>query len=301
MNPVIQLPTIAELCRFLGIQAQHPLVAVVDFGRMDERFADDIRISAGFYSLMFKNYGCSHVRYGRQALDFTDGSLICIAPNQVLTISNDGGDAPTTREGWGLFFHPELLHGSALASGIDRYTFFDYEVSEALHLSDKEKLILNDGIAKIVSELNENIDGYSQSLIVSNIELLLNYCMRFYGRQFITRQSVNSGVVTDIERYLKQHFRQTGELGSLPTVKGLAERVHLSPGYLGDLVKKETGRSAQDLIHLHLIEEAKLRLRSSDQAVNEIAYALGFEYPQYFSKLFKKKTGETPASYRLLN
>lgn len=301
MKPIVKLNTIADLCAAMGIKSKHPLIAVLDFSQMDVHMAADVRMSAGFYTLMFKNYGCGHVRYGRQALDFNDGSLVCIAPHQVLTIEQEL-EAPTDREGWGLYFHPDLLHGSALATTIDRYTFFAYEVSEALHLSDKEKLVLNDCVLKITTELDENIDTYSHALIVSTLELLLNYCMRFYSRQFITRAPINSGVVAKAERILKGHFRST-ELQSrgLPTVKSLADQLHLSAGYLGDLLRKETGSNAQDLIHHHLIEEAKQRLRGSDDAVSEIAYSLGFEYPQYFSKLFKKKTGQTPAAFRNLN
>jgi YesN/AraC family two-component response regulator len=171
-----------------------------------------------------------------------------------------------------------------------------------LHLSEKEKATLFDCISKIESELHENIDTHSQTIIVSTIELLLNYCTRFYGRQFITRKSSNNSVVAQVERLLSEYFKRTDihELG-LPTVKYLAEQVHLSPSYLSDLLKRETGKNTQDHIHFYLVEEAKSVLLSTDKSVGAIAYSLGFEYPQYFNKLFKQKTGKTPVEFRSMN
>ncbi len=211
-------------------------------------------------------------------------------------------DKKENRVGWGLFFHPDLLLGTSLGNKMNEYTFFSYEVSEALHLSDKEKQVLADCIQKIATELDENIDSYSQNLIVSNIEVLLNYCSRYYGRQFITRKNSHSHTVLTIEKLLKAYFnaQKIREKG-LPTVKYLAEKVHLSPSYLSDLLKKETGMNAQDHIHYYLIEAAKNIILNSNDSISEIAYSLGFEYPQYFSKLFKQKTGQTPIEYRNLN
>jgi AraC-like DNA-binding protein len=179
------------------------------------------------------------------------------------------------------------------------YNFFSYEISESLHLSEKEKQALYDCVLKIQSELQENIDVHSQNIIVATLDLLLSYCSRFYGRQFITRKSSNNVVVAQIEKILSEYFKQNDK--SLPTVKYLAEQVHLSPGYLSDLLKKETGKNTQDHIHFYLIEEAKNILLSTNKSVNEIAYSLGFEYPQYFNKLFKQKTGKTPVEFRNLN
>ena len=182
------------------------------------------------------------------------------------------------------------------------YNFFSYEISEALHLSEKEKLILYDCVGKIEAELRANIDVHSQSIIVSTLELLLNYCTRFYGRQFITRKSSNHFVVAQIEKLLNDYLKSNpvNDKG-LPTVSYLAEQVHLSPGYLSDLLKKESGKNAQDHIHFYLIEEAKNILLSTNKSVGEIAYSLGFEYPQYFNKLFKLKTGKTPMEFRSMN
>lgn len=299
MKEIIKLQSISDLNKFIALSTQHPLVAVVDFSKMDEYIENGTRISADFYTIMFKNYCANKIRYGRSSYDFQEGSLICIAPKQVLTMDSEI-EKREDMMGWGLFFHPDILRGTALASKMKDYTFFSYETSEALHLSEKEKEILFDCVQKIESELKENIDSHSQTLIVSNIELLLNYCARYYGRQFITRKHSNSSIVSQVEKLLQEYFdtqdiRQQG----LPSVKWLAEQVHLSPGYLGDLLKKETGMNAQDHIHYHLIEAAKNILLNSDRSVSEIAYSLGFEYPQYFSKLFKMKTGKSPGEYRL--
>lgn len=301
MKPIIQLHSISEINHFVQSKTNHPLVAVVDFGKADEYIEEGTRISADFYSIMFKNYCANKLRYGRQTYDFQEGNLICIAPKQVLTMDNEI-EKRENMMGWGLFFHPDLLRGTSLGQKMNEYTFFSYEISEALHLSEKEKQILFDCVQKIESELNENIDGHSQTLIVSNIELLLNYCSRYYGRQFITRKSNNLSTVQQIEKLLTSYFRmQNLKEAGLPTVKYLADQVHLSPGYLSDLLKKETGMNAQDHIHYYLIEEAKNVLLNTDHAVGEIAYTLGFEYPQYFSKLFKQKTGMTPVEYRNIN
>ena len=182
------------------------------------------------------------------------------------------------------------------------YSFFSYEIAEALHLSEKEKQILWDCVMKLQLELQENIDIHSQAILVSSLELLLNYCSRFYGRQFITRKNSNNAVVAQIENILSEYFKETdiSEKG-LPTVKFLADQVNLSPGYLSDLLKKETGKNTQDHIHFYLIEEAKNILLNTNKSVGEIAYSLGFEYPQYFNKLFKKKTGKTPVEFRGMN
>ncbi len=301
MSNIIHLQSIADLGNFAQFKPKHPLVAVVDFSNFDEELDEAVRISADFYSIMFKNYCANNLRYGRRPFDFQEGSLMCVAPRQVLSMDNEV-QPRDDKMGWGLFFHPDLLRGTALGGEMAEYTFFQYEVSEALHLSDKEKNILHDCVQKIENELQENIDTHSQTLIISNIELLLNYAARYYGRQFITRKKANSGVLSKVEAYLRQHFRK-GNLqeAGLPTVNELAEHVHLSASYLSDLLKKETGMHAQDHIHYHLIEEAKNVLISTDHSVSEVAYALGFGYPQYFSKLFKKKTGYSPAEFRNLN
>jgi AraC-like DNA-binding protein len=299
MSQLIHL-TIAEISKMLNESDYHPLVAVVDLSQTNDHIHEETKITTDFYSVMFKNYCRSYITYGRKSIDFDQGSLICMAPNQVFSIDNEiePRDNPM---GWGLFFHPDLIRNTSLNSKMKDYSFFSYEMAEALHLSEKEKQLLYECIVKIQSELKENIDDYSQTIIVSTIELLLNYCSRFYGRQFITRKATNRDILAKVEALLKQHFSIKTIPNGLPTVKHLADAVHLSPGYLGDLLKKETGLNAQEHIHQYVIEEAKNILLNSNQSVSEIAFHLGFEYPQYFSRLFKQKTGKTPLEFRNLN
>ena len=302
MSEIIQLQSIADLHKLFNLgNSQHPLVAVLDFSKVTEQVEQNSKITTDFYSIMFKNYCKNHIKYGRKTIDFQDGNLICIAPNQTIEIDNEIEERED-KMGWGLFFHPDLIRSTTLNQKIKEYSFFQYEVSEALHLSDKEKNILLECVQKIQTELQENIDVHSQYIIVSTIELLLNYCSRFYGRQLITRSQNNKSIISQIENLLTQYFadNKINEQG-LPTVKYLANKVHLSPSYLSDLLKKETGKNAQEHIHFYLIEEAKNILLNSEKNINEIAFDLGFEYPQYFNKLFKKKTGKTPMEYRNLN
>lgn len=301
MKPVLQLHSIPDINHFIENKTKHPLVAVIDFSKVEDKIEEGTRILCDFYIIMFKNYSCNTFRYGRKTYDFQDGSLMCLAPKQMLTMDTET-EQRNDKLGWGLFFHPDLIRGTGLGKTIKDYTFFSYETNEALHLSNKEKQTLYEIVQKIDAELSENIDRYSQTLIVSNIELLLNYCTRYYDRQFITRKAENSDVLTKVERVLAHYFQSANlvEKG-LPTVKFLADKVHLSAHYLSDLLKKETGMNAQERIHYHLIEEAKNLLLNSSQSVSELAYALGFEYPQYFSRLFKLKTGMTPIEYRGMN
>jgi len=300
MSINIYLSAIADVYRFFNLdqRLKHPLVAVVNFTEVNEQVDDETLGSGNYYCLLFKKYNGNHVRYGRKVVDFNHGSLICLAPNQVLELERDISGY-TGKEGWAVFFHPDLIRNTSLNDKMKDYTFFSYEVSEALHMSEKEKQIFFDCVQKLDSELQENIDVHSDAIIVSNIELLLNYCSRFYGRQFITRKSINNSVVAQVEKILVDYFGE-GKLKKqgLPTVKSLADKVNLSPGYLSDLLKKETGKNAQDYIHFHLIQEAKNVLLNTDKSVGEVAYLLGFEYPQYFNRLFKKKTGLTPNEYR---
>lgn len=299
---MIQLKTIADLHHVFNLgHSHHPLVAILDFSKVTENVEEYSKISTDFYSIMFKNYCKNSMKYGRKTIDFQDGNLICIAPNQTIEMDNEVVERED-KMGWGLFFHTDLIRATTLNDKIKDYTFFNYDVSEALHLSDKEKGILYECVQKIQAELQENIDVHSQHIIVSTIELLLNYCSRFYGRQMITRSQSNKSIISQIESVLTEYFANAKikEQG-LPTVKFLADQVNLSPSYLSDLLKKETGKNTQEHIHFYLIEEAKNYLINTEKNINEIAYSLGFEYPQYFNKLFKQKTGSTPMEYRNLN
>ena len=302
MKELIQLQSITDLHKLFNLgKSQHPLVAVIDFSKVTEQVETNSTITTDFYTIMFKNYCKNNIKYGRRAIDFQDGNLICIAPNQIIEIDNEVEERED-KMGWGLFFHTELIRSTSLNEKIKSFNFFNYEVSEALHLSEKEKNILFECVQKIETELQENIDVHSQYIIVSTIELLLNYCSRFYGRQLITRSQNNKSIINQIENLLKKYF-ENGNIKEqgLPTVKYLADKVHLSPSYLSDLLKKETGKNAQEHIHFYIIDEAKNYLLNSVKNINEIAYDLGFEYPQYFNKLFKQKTGKTPMEFRNLN
>jgi AraC-like DNA-binding protein len=302
MKAIVHLHSVADLYKLFNLgNSHHPLVAVLDFSNVSEQVEEYSKISTDFYSIMFKNYCKNNIKYGRKAIDFQDGNLICIAPNQTIEIDNEI-EHKEHMMGWGLFFHPDLIRATSLNDKLKSYSFFNYDVTEALHLSDKEKNILFECVQKIQAELQENIDVHSQYIIVSTIELLLNYCSRFYGRQMITRSQTNKSIISQIETILNIYFSETnGKEQGLPSVAFLAEKVNLSPSYLSDLLKKESGKNAQEHIHFYLIEEAKSYLINTDKNINEIAYSLGFEYPQYFNKLFKQKTGKTPLEYRNLN
>ncbi|MFN5090765.1 MAG: helix-turn-helix domain-containing protein [Bacteroidota bacterium] len=304
MGNIIRLESISQLnALFQQTAPKHPLISVVDFSKIEKHEKiEEIKLTCGFYSVMFKNHCANKLKYGKEYYDFQEGTLMCIAPNQIITIENNANSENADIVGWGLFFHPDLIRGTSLGNKIKEYTFFSYEVNEALHLSDKEKQTLWDCVDKLENELSENIDLHSQNLITSNIELLLNYCARYYDRQFITRKKVNTNLLTKFETILNSYFNSNDQqYKKLPSVKYFADLLFLSPNYLSDLLKKETGKTAQEYLHYYLIEEAKNNLLNTDDPINEIAFNLGFEYPQYFSKLFKSKTGMTPLAYRNMN
>lgn len=304
MGNIIRLESISQLnALFQQTAPKHPLIAVIDFSKMEKHEkVEEIKLTCGFYSVMFKNHCANKLKYGKEYYDFQEGTLMCIASNQIITIENDANSENADIVGWGLFFHPDLIRGTSLGNKIKEYTFFSYEVNEALHLSDKEKQTLWDCVDKLENELSENIDLHSQTLITSNIELLLNYCARYYDRQFITRKKVNTNLLRKFETTLNSYFNSNDQqYKKLPSVKYFAELLFLSPNYLSDLLKKETGKTAQEYLHYYLIEEAKNNLLNTNAPINEIAYNLGFEYPQYFSKLFKSKTGMTPLAFRKMN
>ena len=301
MDNIVHIKTISEMNKMLGQEEpRHPLIGVIDFAKVDFSLASNIKLTTGFYTIMLKNLCPGTMRYGRNYYDFQEGTLSFLAPNQM--ISMEDPDETQDVYGWGLAFHPELIRGTSLSTKMKDYNFFSYNVYEALHLSDREKSKLGEIVEDIKLELEQNIDKHSKTLVVSTIELLLNYCTRYYDRQFITRTETNKDIIGDFKGVLENYF-ESKELQNLgfPSVKYFAEQLHLSPNYLSDLLKKETGKNGTEHIQLHVIELAKDKLLSSMASVSEIAYDLGFEYPQYFSKMFKKNTGMTPAEYRNLN
>ena len=254
----------------------------------------------GFYAVFLKEIKCGDMRYGRNFYDYQEGTLVFLAPGQIVGISNNG--EVFQPKGYALIFHPDLLRGTSLARKIHEYTFFSYESNEALHLSEQERRTFLECLHNIEEELQHSIDKHSKNLIVNNIELLLNYCMRFYDRQFITRSNINKDILTKFEHLLNDYFLsdKPQEIG-LPSVQYCADQLHLSPNYFGDLIKKETGNSPQEHIQLKLIATAKERIFDTSKSISEVAYDLGFKYPQHFTRLFKKVVGCSPNEYRQMN
>jgi AraC-like DNA-binding protein len=296
-DEIYRVKSISELHEIVRVgKSKHPLITIIDYSKVDVADAPESgRFVCEFYSINFKSH-CS-LRYGRQFFDHKEGTLLCTAPEQVLTMENT--ERTNNVKGWGLFFHPEFIRNTPLGSKIMEYSFFRYEEKEALHLSFDEKNILTTILEQIEKEYQTNIDKHSQTLLLSNLELLLNYCMRFYGRQFITRTNQNKDVIIQFEQFLTAYIHSDQlKRSGLPTVKLCAENLNLSANYLSDLLKSETGKNAQEHIHFYLLDKAKTLLRNTNKTVNEIAFELGFEYPQNFSKLFKKKLGISPSDYR---
>jgi AraC-like DNA-binding protein len=255
------------------------------------------KLTNPFYTITLKTKTSVEFKYGRDYFDFSEGVLLGLAPNQIIEI--DEVAEKGAMEGWALYFHPDLIRESSLIDKIEDFGFFSYQANEALHLSEKEREALSQIIEKIKEEYQSNLDHFSRNILVSNIELLLNYIQRFYSRQFLTRKTKNTDVLNNFQRLLKAYFEAEDiSIIGLPKVSYFAQQLNLSDSYLGDLLKNETGMHAQEHIHQFIIEKAKNRLLQTNHTVSEIAYDLGFEYPQYFSRLFKKKTGVSPNKYR---
>lgn len=301
MDHIITLNTLTQAHQAMGLpHPKHPLVTMVRDKELGDVSAfQGTKMVVNFYQVIFKQMGCGSVQYGKNSYDYGEGTLIFTAPGQVLGYNNDGEASTEESNGWRLAFHPDLIRKSDLGDKISQYSFFGYEVHEALHLSEAERTIIEELLEKIVKEYSQNLDRHSQHLIISNIQLLLDYCLRFYDRQFYTRTNLNSDVISRFERLLHAHYQTDRVLEKgIPSVSYMASQLNLSPNYLSDLLKKETGKTAQEHIHLYLIEQAKSRLLNSDHSISEIGYSLGFEYPQHFSNLFKAKTGMSPRAYR---
>lgn len=300
MNKVIRIESISQLHELIGYEKpKHPLISVIDYSKTKPVISTaDLHIITSFYSINLKEGPSCKTKYGRQYYDFEEGSLVFLAPEKAAYIDEDQPEEPEST-GWNLCFHPDLIYKSSLSQKISDYTFFTYEHNEALHLSDQEKQKITDIVNEIKHEYSQNMDDYSQDLIISQLELFLNYCQRFYGRQFMTRTKVNKTIVTRLDKFLKDYF-QSHQLKLLgpPSVKFCAQAMGYSPNYLSDLLKKETGKNTQEHVYFHLIEKAKILLLETDEPVSAIASELGFDYPQHFSKLFKNKTGRSPAEYR---
>lgn len=299
MEDILVVKSVIELHKLMGYGApQHPLLTVLDLSKLTMgKELTQQRIAVDMYSVTLKTKYCSPFKYGREYFDFDGGTLFAMEPGQVFASeeSYEQGDL----EGWALYFHPDFLLRHKLMTDVRGYGYFSYNVKEALHLSESEIASLDEIIQKIQIELIQNIDDFSQGIQLANIDLLLKYVDRYFNRQFITRKHANQEVLTKVNEVLDTYFEKDniGEYG-LPSVNFVAEQVFLSPKYLSDLLKKETGHSAQETIHHYILKLAKHRLLSTNDTVAEISYSLGFEYPQYFSRMFKNNTGMTPKEFR---
>ena len=295
---IIQIDSVDSYNKLYGWETLHPLVTVVNHANPMASDLNHSRLNYGLYALFLKQGdGCS-IRYGREKYDYQEGTVVSFKPGQVVEVEwDESRPMPPSR---GLLFNPDLLFGTQLGRRINDYTFFDYDQREALHLSEREQRMVVELFDRIEEELQHPIDKHSQTLITDAIGLLLDYCMRYYDRQFITRHKVNSDILTAFHQQLREYFVSGHpERNGLPTVAYFADKACLSPNYFGDLISKESGTTAQRHIQDAVIDRSKQLLVETRLPVSEIAYQLGFEYPQHFSRLFKSRTGMTPNEYRL--
>lgn len=295
MSKFIEFNTVNQYNEYNNTETLHPLVSVVDYSKLPMRNRFSARF--GLYAVMLKDLKCGELRYGRQYYDYQEGTMVFISPGQEVSIENE--NEMYQPKGFALVFHPDFIRGTNLGKSIDQYHFFSYSVNEAVHLSERERQIVLDFYGKIQYELQHAIDKHSKKLIISTIELFLDYCTRFYDRQFITRDEVNKGILGRFEKLLSDYFNSDKPLhDGLPSVSYFAAQMNLSPNYFGDLVRKETGRSAQEFIQSRIIDLAKDRMHDPSKSVSQVAYELGFKYPQHFTRLFRQKVGKSPAEYR---
>jgi AraC family transcriptional activator of pobA len=294
MEEILKFDTIGQYNAFNRNETLHPLVSIVDLSKAAPRRLR--RLSYGFYVVFLKEIKCGDLRYGCSHYDYEEGTLIFLAPGQVI---GSNGDEYYQPQGRALVFHPDLIHGTPLGRHMNDYTFFSYAVNEALHLSERERQTILDCFSKIQFELEHAVDKHSKKLIVNNVELFLNYCVRFYDRQFVTRDNTHKGILERFETLLNHYFSSDKpQTVGLPTVAYCANELNLSANYFGDLIKKETGKSAHDFIQMKLIDVAKEKIFDAQKSVAEIAYELGFKYPQHFTRVFKQHVGMTPLEYR---
>jgi len=301
MNDILHIKSISEMHQLLAIEKPaHPLISVVRHTKdMNLSFGENLRVNNHLYFISLKENIQGAFQYGRKSYDFQEGSLVFMRPKQIT--SNSGNTEPDLG-GWSIFFHPDLIRVSSLSNSILQYSFFDYDSNEALHISEKEKNALTAIVQKIESEIQQNIDQHTQDIIIHNIESLLKYSQRYFDRQFLTRKDLNKDFIIKFEKYLLNYFESNlpSEKG-IPSVKECGENLEMSGKYLSDLLKKETGKSITEHIHLHIVEKAKNELLNSNNPISQIAYSLGFEYPQHFSKVFKSNAGVSPKQFRNLN
>ena len=289
--------SISTLMRYLGLPApDHPLFAVVNYSKTPQQEIDsEQKLSIDFYKISFKNTFSGKIKYGQDYYDFEEGGMAFLKPGQIVTPYED----LESYEGYALYFHPDFIRKYPLGNEIASYGFFSYHISEALHLSTKEKALINQLLQTINAELKENIDHFSQEVLVSQLALLLSYSKRFYNRQFITRKVVNHEIIHSLDEILEQYFQDKSGLDNgLPSVTFISNKLGLSQRYLSDLLRSLTGLNTQQYIQNAIIEKAKEKLSTTNLSVRKIAFDLGFEHPQSFSTMFKKKTQKTPLQFR---
>lgn len=300
MEAVYRFDSISEYNALNNHETLHPLVSVIDFSKAAPRSWEGektVRVNYGLYCIFLKEVKCGDLHYGKNTYDYQEGTLVFVSPGQVVIIETTGEIYQP--KGYALVFHPDLIYGTTLGKHIQDYTFFGYQSNEALHISQRERKIVMDCFSKIEYELEQTIDKHSKKIIVDNIELSLNYCVRFYDRQFITRENVHKGVLERFENLLKEYFQSDRpQTIGLPSVAYCAGELHLSASYFGDLIKKETGKTAQEYIQMKVIDVAKEKIFDQTKSVSQIAYELGFKYPQHFARLFKQRVGQSPNEYR---
>ncbi len=298
MGESIIIDSVSTYNKLRGAETLHPMISVLDYENL--KMIENVTYKFELYAVFFKETICGDIKYGKQIYDYQEESLVFVAPNQNLTVGSYKNNLKP--KGKVLLFHPDFIRGTALGKKIYDYTFFHYETNEALHLSERESNVIVDLFNKINFELHQNIDKYSKTIIVDTLQLILNYSERFYDRQFITRTNVSTDIVQKFEQILNAYLisKKTQYFG-LPSVTFCANELNLSANYFGDLIKKELGTTAQEYIQSKIIEVAKTKIFDSEKSISQVAYELGFKYPQHFNRLFKQKVGITPNEYRNLN
>ena len=298
MSDIMKIDTVQQYNDYFGVETCHPLVSIIEGSK-----AKPLRYGRklyGVYAVLLKDAVCGSLKYGQSIYDYQRGTMLFIAPGQVMGSEDDG--QLHQPEGWILTFHPEFLRGTPLAGIMKAYSYFSYNANEALHLSEQERCTVIECMEKIRTELQYPVDKHSKSLITDNIKLLLDYCIRFYDRQFITRENANHDILTRFENLLDNYFASgKAAIEGRPSVQQCADALCLSANYFSDLVKKETGMSALKHIRQKMLDVAKERVFDTSKSISEISYELGFPYPQHFSRWFKKMAGCTPNEYRMLN
>jgi AraC-like DNA-binding protein len=299
MDKIEKLSSVTQFNSRRGQETLHPLVSVLDQSKSVKIQAN--KYFSELYVIFLKDVKCEELSYGRNQYDYQEETLIFIAPGQVFGF-NFPDEVWVQPSGWALVFHPDFIHGTALGRSIKEYGFFSYDVNEALHISERERQVVLECFTKIKEELERGIDKHSKTLIINNIELFINYCVRFFDRQFISRENLNKDILIRFEQLINDYFESNlPKIDGLPSVAYFAEKMNLSSNYFGDLVKKETGKSALEYIQTKVIDVAKEKVFDQSKSISEIAYEMGYKYPQHFTRLFKQKVGISPNEYRGLN